>query len=74
VSLSRRATYKKTGRAPSNLGAKAVNAQADIAMPVRNEGGEIVAVVGAAFAGERDIQGAELDRLQPAAASLMERL
>ena len=56
------------------LGAKAVNAQAAIAMPVRNEGGEIVAVVGAAFAGERDIQGHELDRLQPAAASLMERL
>ena len=55
------------------LGAKAVNAQADIAMPVRNEGGEIVAVVGGAFAGERDIQGHELDRLQPAAGSLMER-
>jgi len=43
-------------------------------MPVGNEGGEIVAVVGAAFAGERDIQGHELDRLQPAAGSLMERL
>ncbi len=55
-------------------GAKAVNAQAAIAMPVRAGGGEIVAVVGAAFADEREIQGAELDRLQRAAASLVERL
>jgi hypothetical protein len=55
-------------------GAKAVNAQAAIAMPVRKEGGEIVAVVGAAFAGERVIEEAELDRLQRAAASLGELL
>ena len=38
-------------------GAKAVNAQAAIALPVRNPSGEIVAVVGAAFADEREIQG-----------------
>jgi L-methionine (R)-S-oxide reductase len=55
-------------------GAKAVNAQAAVAMPVRNEAGEIVAVVGAAFADDREIQGAELDRLQRAAASVAERL
>ena len=55
-------------------GAKAVNAQAAIAMPVRKEGGEIVAVVGAAFADERVIEEAELDRLQRAAASLGELL
>jgi hypothetical protein len=51
-----------------------VNAQAAIALPVRNQSGEIVAVVGAAFADEREIQGAELDRLQRAAASLTERI
>jgi hypothetical protein len=55
-------------------GAKAVNAQAAIAMPVKNKGGEIVAVVGLAFADEREIHGAELDCLQDAAASLVERL
>ena len=55
-------------------GAKAVDALAAIAMPVRNAEGEIVAVVGAAFAEEREIQGSELDRLQIAAASLLERL
>jgi L-methionine (R)-S-oxide reductase len=55
-------------------GAKAVNAQAAIAMPVRNQSGEIVAVVGAAFADEREIQGAELERLQRAATSLTERI
>ena len=51
-----------------------LNAQAAIALPVRNQSGEIVAVVGAAFADEREIQGAELDRLQRAAASLTERI
>jgi hypothetical protein len=55
-------------------GAKAVNARAAIAMPVRKEDGEIVAVVGAAFADERVIEKTELDRLQHAAASLEELL
>jgi hypothetical protein len=55
-------------------GAKAVNAQAAIAMPVRNATGSIVAVVGAAFAGEREIQGEELDSLQRAAESLAEHV
>lgn len=51
-------------------GAKAVDAQAAVAMPVRDETGAIVAVVGAAFADEREIAGDELQRLQSAAASL----
>lgn len=55
-------------------GAKAVDAKAAIALPVRNADGAIVAVVGAAFAGEREIQGAEQDRLQSAAESLRERV
>jgi L-methionine (R)-S-oxide reductase len=55
-------------------GAKAVDAKAAIALPVRNAGGDIVAVVGAAFADEREIQGAELDRLQSGAESLRGRV
>jgi L-methionine (R)-S-oxide reductase len=51
-------------------GAKAVNAQAAVAMPVRNFEGAILAVVGVAFADEREIQGDELDRLQNRAATL----
>jgi L-methionine (R)-S-oxide reductase len=51
-------------------GARAVNAQAAVAMPVRDQAGAIVAVVGAAWMDEREIQGAELERLQAAAASL----
>lgn len=51
-------------------GAKAVNAQAAVAMPVRNAAGGILAVVGIAFAEEREIEGPELERLQQAAATL----
>jgi len=51
-------------------GAKAVDAQAAVAMPVRDQSGSIFAVVGVAFAGEREIQGEELGRLERAAASL----
>jgi L-methionine (R)-S-oxide reductase len=51
-------------------GAKAVDAQAAVAMPVRDEAGAIIAVVGAAFADEREIAGDELERLQSAVASL----
>jgi L-methionine (R)-S-oxide reductase len=54
-------------------GAKAVDAQATVAMPVRDESGSVFAVVGVAFADEREIQGEVLDRLQGAAASLMGR-
>ena len=53
-------------------GARAVNAQAAVAMPVRDGDGAIIAVVGAAWMAEREIAGAELDRLQAAAASLVE--
>jgi L-methionine (R)-S-oxide reductase len=52
-------------------GAKAVNAQAAVAMPVRNHEGVIIAVVGAAFAEERDIGEAELQKLAHQAASLL---
>jgi L-methionine (R)-S-oxide reductase len=51
-------------------GARAVNAQAAVAMPVRDREGAIVAVVGAAWMAEREIAGPELDRLQASAASL----
>jgi hypothetical protein len=52
-------------------GAKAVDAQAAIALPVREADGAIFAVVGAAFAEEREIQGAELERLRLSARSLL---
>lgn len=52
-------------------GAKAVNAQAAVALPVRDHDGRIVAVVGVAFADEREILGEELDRLKVAAASFV---
>ena len=51
-------------------GAKAVNAQAAVALPVRNAAGETIGVVGIAFADEREIQGTELDALQSAASTL----
>src|ERR1035441_8664825 len=41
-------------------GAKAVNAQAAVALPIRSRDGPIVAVVGAAFADEREIGESEL--------------
>lgn len=51
-------------------GAKAVDAQAALAIPVRNEAGEVRAVVGIAFLGERDFTEAELDRFENAAGAL----
>jgi L-methionine (R)-S-oxide reductase len=51
-------------------GAKAVNAQAAVAMPVR-DGASIAAVVGIAFATEREIAGEELARLERAFGSLL---
>ena len=41
-------------------GAKAVDAQAAVALPVRNEAGTIVAVVGIAFAQERSFSAADI--------------
>jgi L-methionine (R)-S-oxide reductase len=51
-------------------GAKAVNAQAAAAFPVRDQAGRIIAIVGVAFADEREITEAELERLTAAAESL----
>lgn len=55
-------------------GAKAVDARAAVAMPVRNTSGAIVAVVGAAFADEREIESVELARLEENASKVLERL
>src|SRR5947207_2650423 len=52
-------------------GAKAVAAGAGVARPLRNEPGSILAVVGAAFADDREIGGGERERLQRPAASLV---
>ncbi|CAN5590822.1 hypothetical protein BH09GEM1_BH09GEM1_34280 [soil metagenome] len=51
-------------------GARAVNARAAVALPVRDAGGSIIAVVGVAFAREGEIDRAELDGLESAAKSL----
>ncbi len=51
-------------------GARAVDAQAAVALPVRDARGEVRAVVGIAFAGERDLEPAELTALLEAAAQL----
>ncbi|HXI31392.1 MAG TPA: GAF domain-containing protein [Vicinamibacterales bacterium] len=52
-------------------GAAAVDAKAAVAMPVRDPLGSIVAVVGIAFADDRQIEREELDRLTRAAESLV---
>jgi L-methionine (R)-S-oxide reductase len=51
-------------------GARAVDARAAVAIPVRNQTGSIIAVVGAAFADDREIAGTVLERLKSASASL----
>jgi L-methionine (R)-S-oxide reductase len=51
-------------------GAKAVNAQAALAIPVRDDHGELRAVVGLAFLGERDFGESDLKFFETAAASL----
>jgi L-methionine (R)-S-oxide reductase len=51
-------------------GARAVDAQAAVALPVPGVGGDVRAVVGIAFANERTISDAELLALTEAAASL----
>lgn len=48
-------------------GAKAVNAQAAVAIPVHGERGEVRAVVGIAFTGDRDFGHDELERFKRAA-------
>lgn len=51
-------------------GARAVNAQAAVALPVSDARGEVRAVVGIAFAGEKTLSESELAALAQAASSL----
>jgi len=51
-------------------GAKAVEAQAAVAIPVRRDDGELRAVVGIAFAAERDFSEEDLARFEQAASKL----
>ncbi|HEY0709729.1 MAG TPA: GAF domain-containing protein [Polyangia bacterium] len=51
-------------------GARAVNAQAAVAFPVTDAAGSVRAVVGIAYAGDRELGQAELDVLTAAARSL----
>jgi L-methionine (R)-S-oxide reductase len=51
-------------------GARAVDAQAAVALPVQNPDGEVRAVVGIAFANERTLTDSELLALSEAAAEL----
>lgn len=51
-------------------GAKAVNAQAAVALPVLDDASEVRAVVGIAFPNEREFTTAELDELTAAASTV----
>ena len=51
-------------------GAKAVDAQAAVALPVLSAPGQLFGVVGLAFAGERELSQAELDALGREAAKV----
>ena len=53
-------------------GAKAVDAQAAVAIPVKAAGGEVRAVVGIAFMGEREFGDAELSTFEDEASELPE--
>jgi len=55
-------------------GAKAVDAQAAVALPVRSPSGEISAIVGIAYDHEQMFDPQELARLQEAAASVIREL
>jgi L-methionine (R)-S-oxide reductase len=55
-------------------GARAVNAQGAVAVPVHEAGGQVRAVVGLAFQHERDFTSAELGELTRAAATLPQGL
>ena len=56
-------------------GARAVNAQAAVALPVRDENGDVVAIVGIAFADERaEFLGAELQWMENHARALLDRV
>jgi hypothetical protein len=64
---------KTDGSGDVRPGAKAVDAQAAVAIPVRTGAGDLRAVVGIAFQGERDFSPQELKQLEDAAASLPDR-
>jgi L-methionine (R)-S-oxide reductase len=51
-------------------GAKAVNAQAAIAIPVQDSDGDVLAVVGIAFQDEREFTPAEIEKLKHTSSSL----
>lgn len=51
-------------------GAKAVDAQAALAIPVRDAAGQVRAVVGVAFLGERDFSEDDLTRFERLASAL----
>lgn len=51
-------------------GARAVSAQAAVALPVHDTGGSVRAVVGIAFIGERELPDDEVERLRTEAADL----
>jgi L-methionine (R)-S-oxide reductase len=51
-------------------GAKAVNAKAAVALPVHDSGGQVRAVVGIAYADERDLDDAQLAELSTRAKAL----
>ncbi len=53
-------------------GARAVDARAAVAIPVRDAHGQLRAVVGIAFLGERELTPSELARLEMTAAALPE--
>src|SRR5215469_7510690 len=52
-------------------GAKAVNAEAAVALPVQTDAGRIEAVVGIAYNHQRSFAAEELSRLQQAASTLL---
>ena len=51
-------------------GAKAVNAQAAVALPVMNQAGDVRAVVGIAFQDEREFSAGDIAELSASASSL----
>jgi hypothetical protein len=61
---------KEDGSGAVKPGAKAVDAKAAVAVPVRDKSDSVFAIVGIAFADEREILGEELYRLQRAASTL----
>jgi len=55
-------------------GAKAVNAQAAIALPIQDSAGEVLAVVGMAFQEEREFSPAEIEKLTQTASTAISLL